>query len=145
MRTAIATCATDNPCSVARGRSTSTRSSGRPGVYLTCTSCTPGVHGPLSAQSAPAYVIDPSSPSNIQIAKLELALGAPANAVYRASATEPPTFSTPLAQGESVNFGQGASPSVGKKFCWRAELTPDPGTTQLLLGLQWSLQLSPSP
>ena len=105
---------------------------------------------PLSIDSVPpsvlpAYVIDPSSPSNIQIAKLELALGAPANAVYRASATEPPTFSTPLAQGESVNFGQGASPSVGKKFRWRAELTPDPGTTQLLLGLQWSLQLSPSP
>ena len=104
-------------------------------------SCRLGASGPLAAQSPPAYVIDAASATNIQVAKLELALGAPAGAVYRASATDPPTFSTPLLQGDSVNFGQGASPSVGKKFRWRAELTPDPGTAQLLLGLQWSLQI----
>ncbi|MGZ6144145.1 MAG: hypothetical protein ACXWLM_12460, partial [Myxococcales bacterium] len=107
----------------------------------TAGSCRLGVNGPLFAQSAPEYEIDAASSTNIQVARLELALGAPAGAVYRASATEPPTFSAPLAQGDSVNFGVGPSPSVGKKFRWRAELTPDPGATQLLLGLQWSLQI----
>jgi hypothetical protein len=32
-------------------------------------------------------------------------------------------------------------PMLGKFFRWRVELSPPPGVTQKLLGLQWSLDV----
>ena len=105
--------------------------------------CALGQHGPLVAQSSDAYLISGGT-TDIHQVKLEAALGSPAGAIYRAStwAGDPPDFSAPLAIGDTATFGTDTGmPKLGKRFRWRAELSPTPGTTQTLLGLQWSLKI----
>ena len=112
------------------------------GCSRTGPACTLGISAPLSAQSPVVYQVSDSS-KVIHGARLELALGAPAGAVYRVSAAEPADFADQmLAAGDTVTFVVSpATPALGDVFRWRAELQPPPGSTQRLLGLQFSLDV----
>ncbi|HUJ27496.1 MAG TPA: hypothetical protein VLW85_15835 [Myxococcales bacterium] len=108
----------------------------------TAPACTLGITAPLSAQSPVVYQVNDAL-KVIHAARLELALGAPAAAVYRVSASEPADFSDSMAAaGDSVTFTVSpGGPMLGNVLRWRAELQPPPGTTQRLLGLQFSLDV----
>jgi hypothetical protein len=107
----------------------------------TAPDCTLGISTPLSAQSQVVFQVSDAL-KDIHAARLELALGAPAGAIYRASAAEPADFGDTLAPGDTATFTtQPGGPALGKFFRWRAELQPPPGATQRLFGLQWSLDV----
>jgi hypothetical protein len=109
--------------------------------------CSFGVGGPLAAQSLDVFdLTDAQKGLGLAIKSATLALTLGASASYQASATsaDPPDFGAPMAAAPSTTQfrADATSPAQGTRFRWRVLLTPPPGPAQVLLGMQWSLQVN---
>ena len=112
-----------------------------PGIPTACgraqPACAPGAtSGPSIGQSQIVFAAGASQ--FISAASLLVALG-PADAIYRASASNSGQDFGPVAPGGSLKFVVAGSPAIGQKFQWQVQLAPPPGPPEEVLGLQWAL------